>query len=56
MNKIANIKQVAKELHKPARKNYETRKVIVYNVDDIWSCDLVDMIKYSDKIKDINIF
>ena len=35
MNKIANIKQVAKELHKPARKNYETRKVIVYNVDEI---------------------
>jgi hypothetical protein len=42
-----DMKSIAKELHKPARKVYPTRKVIVYDIDDIWSCDLVDMIKYS---------
>jgi hypothetical protein len=44
-----DMKSIAKELHKPALKKYPTRKVIVYDIDDIWSCDLVDMIKYSNE-------
>ena len=39
--------KLADELHKPIRRNFPTRRVIVHNVDDIWCSDLVDMQKLS---------
>ena len=33
---------------KPAKKNYETNKIIYNHIDEIWSMDLADMI--DDKI------
>ena len=34
---------LANELHKPLRHNFQKRHVFVRNVDDIWAVDLVDM-------------
>ena len=34
--------QLAIELHKPIRHKFKRRRVFVYNVDDIWSADLID--------------
>ena len=39
--------KLADELHKPIRRNFLKRRVIVHNVDDIWCSDLVDMQKLS---------
>ena len=39
--------KLADELHKPIRRNFPKRRVIVHNVDDIWCSDLVDMQKLS---------
>jgi hypothetical protein len=36
-------KQVAEELHKPARKHYQRRMVIVKYVDEIHCCDLINI-------------
>ena len=33
--------QLAEELHKPIRRKFKTRKVIVNHIDEIWSADLV---------------
>lgn len=35
--------QEALELHKPMRRNFTRRKVIVTGIDDLWVLDLVDM-------------
>ena len=35
--------QLAEELHKPIRSKFKRRRVLVFNVDDIWSADLMDM-------------
>ena len=35
--------QFADELHKPIIRKFKKRKIIVGNIDDIWSADLVDM-------------
>ena len=35
------------ELHKPARRNFPRRKVVVLGLDDLWQADLVEMIPYS---------
>ena len=35
--------QLATELHKPVKRKFKRRRVIVNGVDDIWSADLVDM-------------
>jgi transposase InsO family protein len=35
--------ELAEELHKPVRRKFPRRSVIVYSVDDIWGADLVDM-------------
>ena len=40
-------RDIAFELHKPARKNYTRRKVNVYGKNDLWQADLVEMIPYS---------
>ena len=37
----------ADELHKPIRRNFPKRRVIVHKVDDTWCSDLVDMQKLS---------
>ena len=42
-----NTYQEAKELHKKIIRKFDRRKVIVNNLDDIWSADLVDMQLYS---------
>lgn len=33
---------LAKELHKPIKTKFKRRRVLVFNIDDIWSSDLMD--------------
>ncbi|CAI6357498.1 unnamed protein product [Macrosiphum euphorbiae] len=40
-------REIAYELHKPARKNFTRRRVNVYGKNDLWQADLVEMIPYS---------
>ena len=40
------LQQLARELHKPVRKHFPTRKVIVSGIDHQWQADLVDMQKH----------
>ena len=40
-------KQVVKEIHTSARRNFLRRKVIMRGIDETWQADLVDMQKYS---------
>ena len=59
IKQIINIKQklgmgnnftttdLANELNKPVINKFERKKVIVNSIDEIHSCDLVDMQKYS---------
>jgi hypothetical protein len=43
-----NIKEnVVNELHKPARKNYKRRNVLIKGLLDSWQADLVEMIPYA---------
>jgi len=35
--------ELADELHAPVRRKFKRRRVISYSVDDVWSCDLVEM-------------
>jgi len=44
-------RDIAYELHKPARKNYTKRRVNVYGKNDLWQADLVEIIPYSKKNK-----
>ena len=39
--------KLAEELHKPVIRKFKKRRVMVYNVDDIWSADLMDLHKLS---------
>ena len=39
--------QIIKELHKPARRNFPRRKVIVKGLNEYWQADLIEMQKYS---------
>ena len=42
-----NIKIVINETYsKPPKKNYPTNKTNVYNIDDIWSLDILDLKDY----------
>jgi hypothetical protein len=43
--------ELAEELHKPVRRKFPRRKVIVHEIDDIWSCDLVEMQEWSKENK-----
>lgn len=36
-------RQVINELHKPARRNFRRRGVVIKGIDDLWQADLVDM-------------
>ena len=40
-----NAKQIAAQLHKPIRHMFFRRKVIVYKLDEIWACDLMEFSK-----------
>ena len=42
-----NMEDLSEELNKPVINKFERKKVIVNHIDEIHSCDLVDMIKYS---------
>ena len=42
---------LSQELHKPRKINFTRRKVISNNIDHIWGCDLITMIKYSNQNK-----
>ena len=37
--------QLAYTLHKPVKKSFKTRPVVVYDIDEQWQADLVDMSK-----------
>ena len=39
--------ELANELHKPIRRNFTRRRVIVNNIDEIWAADLVEMQQFS---------
>ena len=41
------ISTLAEELHKPVRRKFEKRRVLVNGIDKIWSADLVDMQAFS---------
>ena len=42
-----NIKTFINEIYsKPPKKNYPTNKTNVYNIDDIWSLDILDLKDY----------
>ena len=43
--------KLADELHKPVRRKFQRRQVLAYNVDDIWSCDLVEMQEWASQNK-----
>lgn len=38
---------VVNELHKPARKNFKRRHVIIKSLNDLWQADLVEMLPYA---------
>lgn len=40
-------REIALELHRPARKNYTRRRVNVYGKNDLWQADLIELIPYS---------
>lgn len=44
-------RQVVEELHKPARKNFRRRRVIIKGLDDLWQADLVEMISFAKQNK-----
>ena len=41
------MEDLSNELNKPVINKFERKKVIVNRIDEIHSCDLVDMVKYS---------
>ena len=41
------MNDLSEELNKPVINKFERKKVIVNHIDEIHSCDLVDMVKYS---------
>ena len=42
-----NMEDLSEELNKPVINKFERKKTIVNHIDEIHSCDLVDMVKYS---------
>lgn len=39
--------QIVHELHKPARRTFKRRSVLLKGIDDLWQADLVEMIPYA---------
>lgn len=55
MMKIKTPKRdVVLELHKPCRKNFNRRRVVMVRIDDLWQIDLVEMNAYSKVNKKFN--
>ena len=46
-SKEENWQETAEELHKPIKRNFTRRRVIVYYIDEIWCSDLVEMQQFS---------
>lgn len=44
-------REVVEELHKPSRRNYPKRRVVIKGLDDLWQADLVEMLPYSNENK-----
>lgn len=45
---MSKVKQdIVRELHKPARKNFQRRQIIIKGLNDLWQADLADMKLYS---------
>ena len=42
-----NMEDLSEELNKPVINKFTRKKIIVNYIDEIHSCDLVDMVKYS---------
>lgn len=40
-------RNVVQELHKPARRHFIRRRVVIKGLDDLWQADLVEMIPYN---------
>ena len=41
------MEDLSEELNKPVINKFERKKVVINHIDEIHSCDLVDMVKYS---------
>ena len=41
------MEDLSEELNKPVINKFERKKIVINHIDEIHSCDLVDMIKYS---------
>ena len=39
--------KLADELHKPIKRNFTRRRVIVNGIDEVWCSDLIEMQKFS---------
>ena len=42
-----NMEDLSNELNKPVINKFERKKIVINHIDEIHSCDLVDMVKYS---------
>jgi hypothetical protein len=42
-----DLKKYSEELHKPVIRKFKRRKVLAFGIDDVHSCDLVDMQEWS---------
>lgn len=51
---IAIRKTIAKELHRPMRKNFPRRVVLVKGLGDLYRADLVEMIPHAKQNKRYN--
>lgn len=49
-------KEVVDELHKPARKHFLRRKVVMKGIDDLFQADLVDLSAYARQNRRYNFF
>ena len=44
---VKKKKDLAEELHKPIRRKFKRRRILVNGIDKIWAADLVDMQAFS---------
>ena len=47
MGDYFTMQDLSKELSKPVIDKFERKKIVINHIDEIHSCDLVDMVKYS---------
>ena len=48
---VRPFEQLAEELHKPIRRKFQRRHVDVFEIDDVWGADLVDMREWMNQNK-----